>query len=182
MVLTSLDSVQASAFQIDEKGKKEIWQKGGITRVLHECRTLQKTTGGSSIWQSSGHKNGMISTKRRSIIARHTRRRQRPGKAIFYFITEKDGPLKEPIYGYVDLYHGKCRKAEVVTDPKKYSPEFIIVAPYPIWKRICLKQLDSTRALITKQSKLMTGSRGTLPEMECFLPWSIIQDLNREVT
>ena len=46
----------------------------------------------------------------------------------FYFIVEKGGPVKEPIYGYVDLYHGKCRKAEIVTDPKKYNPEFIIVS------------------------------------------------------
>ena len=99
----------------------------------------------------------------------------------FYFIVEKGGPVKEPIYGYVDLYHGKCRKAEIGTDPKKYNPEFIIVAPYAIWKRICLKQLDSTQALITKQSKLMTGSRGTMPEMGRCLPCSIIQDLNREV-
>lgn len=83
----------------------------------------------------------------------------------FYFITERGGPVKEPIIGYVDLYHGKCRKAEVVTDTKKYSPEFIISAPYPIWKRICLKQLDSTQALITKQSKLMTGSRGTMSKI-----------------
>jgi len=80
----------------------------------------------------------------------------------FYFITEPGGPVKEPVYMYVDLYHGKCRKAEIVTDPKKYNPEFIIAAPYHIWKKICLKQLDSTQALITKQSKLMTGSRGTL--------------------
>jgi putative sterol carrier protein len=83
----------------------------------------------------------------------------------FYFITDKGGPVKEPIYEYVDLYHGKCRKAEIVTDPKKYNPEFIILAPYAIWKRICLKQLDSTQALITKQSKLMTGSRGTMSKI-----------------
>jgi putative sterol carrier protein len=83
----------------------------------------------------------------------------------FYFITEKGGPLKEPIIGYVDLHHGKCRKVEIVTDTKKYSPEFIISAPYHIWKRICLKQLDSTQALITKQSKLMTGSRGTMSKI-----------------
>jgi len=82
----------------------------------------------------------------------------------FYFITEKGGPVKEPIIGYVDLYHGKCRKVEIVTDTKKYSPEFIISAPYHIWKRICLKQLDS-QALITKQSKLMTGSRGTMSKI-----------------
>jgi putative sterol carrier protein len=83
----------------------------------------------------------------------------------FYFIVDKGGPVKEPIYGYVDLYHGKCRKAEIVAAPKKYSPEFIILAPYAIWKRICLKQLDSTQALITKQSKLMAGSRGTLSKI-----------------
>jgi len=83
----------------------------------------------------------------------------------FYFIVEKGGPVKEPIIGYVDLYHGKCRKAEIVTDTKKYSPEFIISAPYHIWKRICLKQLDSTQALITKQAKLMTGSRGTMSKI-----------------
>jgi putative sterol carrier protein len=83
----------------------------------------------------------------------------------FYFITDKGGPVKEPIYAYVDLFHGKCRKSEIVTDPKKYNPEFIILAPYAIWKRICLKQLDSTQALITKQSKLMAGSRGTLSKI-----------------
>ena len=83
----------------------------------------------------------------------------------FYFITDKGGPVKGPIYEYVDLYHGKCRKAEIVSDPKKYNPEFIILAPYAIWKRICLKQLDSTQALITKQSKLMTGSRGTMSKI-----------------
>jgi putative sterol carrier protein len=83
----------------------------------------------------------------------------------FYFIVDKGGPVKEPIYGYVDLYHGKCRKAEIVTDPKKYNPEFIIMASYAIWKRISLKQLDSTQALITKQSKLMTGSKGTMSKI-----------------
>lgn len=80
----------------------------------------------------------------------------------FIFITEKGGPIKEPLYEYVNLYHGKCLAAEMITDPSKYNPEFIISAPYPIWKRICTKQLDSTQALITKQSKLIAGSRGTM--------------------
>jgi putative sterol carrier protein len=83
----------------------------------------------------------------------------------FYFIVEKSGPVKEPIIGYVDLYHGKCRKAEIVTDIKKYNPEFIESAPYHVWKRICTKQLDPTQALIIKQAKLMSGSRGTLAKI-----------------
>ncbi|MBN2463362.1 MAG: sterol carrier protein [Dehalococcoidia bacterium] len=83
----------------------------------------------------------------------------------FYFITEKGGPVKEAIIGYVDLFHGKCRKSEVVTDTKKYNPEFIIQAPYHIWKRICLKHLDSTQALITRQSRLTTYSRGSMAKI-----------------
>jgi putative sterol carrier protein len=83
----------------------------------------------------------------------------------FYFITEKGGPLKQPLYAYVDLYHGKCRKAEVVSSAKQYKPEFIISAPYSVWKRISTGELDSTQALITKQAKLMTGSSGTMAKI-----------------
>ena len=72
----------------------------------------------------------------------------------FYFITEPGGPIKEKGYMYVDLWHGKCRGCEVVTDPDKYKPAFTLAAPYAIWKQISTKKLDSTKALITKQSKL----------------------------
>jgi putative sterol carrier protein len=75
----------------------------------------------------------------------------------FYFITEPGGPVKEPVYMYIDLYHGKCRKIEIVTDRSRYKPEFTISAPYSIWKRMATKQLDSTKALITRQAKL-TGN------------------------
>jgi putative sterol carrier protein len=80
----------------------------------------------------------------------------------FIFITEKGGPIKEPLYEYLDLWHGECRKCEMITDPSKYNPEFIMTAPYPIWKRIITKELDSIQALITKQSRLLAGSRGTM--------------------
>jgi putative sterol carrier protein len=72
----------------------------------------------------------------------------------FYFICEKGGPINENLYMYVDLYHGKCRAAEIITDLNKYKPEFVITANYTIWKRIVTGQLDSTQALITKQAKL----------------------------
>jgi putative sterol carrier protein len=75
----------------------------------------------------------------------------------FYFVMEPGGPVKEMLATYIDLYHGKCRAAEAVKDLTKYKPEFVIRAPYAIWKRIALKQLDPTQALITKQSKL-TGN------------------------
>ena len=38
----------------------------------------------------------------------------------FYFIIEPGGAVKEPGYQYVDLWHGKCRKVDVVShQPKK---------------------------------------------------------------
>ena len=72
----------------------------------------------------------------------------------FYFIVEPGGAFKEANYAYIDLYHGKCRAAEIVTDPNKYKPEFTLSAPYAIWKRVATKQLNSTQAMITKQLKL----------------------------
>jgi hypothetical protein len=29
----------------------------------------------------------------------------------FYMIVEAGGPIKEPVYQYINLWHGKCRKA-----------------------------------------------------------------------
>jgi putative sterol carrier protein len=72
----------------------------------------------------------------------------------FYFVTEPFGPVKEPAYIYCDLYHGKCRTCEMVTDPDQYKPAFVQTASYNIWKLIITKKLDSTMALMTKQSKL----------------------------
>jgi putative sterol carrier protein len=72
----------------------------------------------------------------------------------FYFIMEAGGPVKETAYSYIDLYHGKCRKMEVVTDPSRYKPEFTMSASYPVWKRIATKELDPIKAMITRQAKL----------------------------
>jgi len=72
----------------------------------------------------------------------------------FYFVMEAGGPVKETGYIYIDLYHGKCRKIEVVADPNKYKPEFTIKAAYSVWKRIATKELDPIKAMISLQAKL----------------------------
>jgi putative sterol carrier protein len=75
----------------------------------------------------------------------------------FYFIMEAGGPVEATTYSYIDLYHGKCRKIEVVRDPAKYKPEFTMSASYSVWKRIATKELDPIKAMITRQAKL-TGN------------------------
>jgi putative sterol carrier protein len=77
----------------------------------------------------------------------------------FYFILEPGGPVSEARYMYLDLRHGKCRKAEIVEvkDKDKYKPEFTISGTLSTWKSIREKKLNSTQALLTRQLKL-TGN------------------------
>jgi putative sterol carrier protein len=72
----------------------------------------------------------------------------------FYLITEKGGPVKEPIYTYLDLWHGKCRKSLVTKDDKEFTPEFTMAATLDVWRKIAEKKIDGTQAIVTRQLKL----------------------------
>jgi len=77
----------------------------------------------------------------------------------FYFILEPGGMVTERQYMYLDLWHGKCRSAEIVEekDKGKHKPEFTIAGNLAIWKQIREKKLNATQALLTRQLKL-TGN------------------------
>ena len=72
----------------------------------------------------------------------------------FYFIVEPEGSQPKTIYMYVDLWHGKSRKAIIVKDASERQPEFIISAPPSVWKKVVEKKLDPIQGLITRQLKL----------------------------
>lgn len=70
----------------------------------------------------------------------------------FYFIAEmKDGSTATV---YLDLWHGDCRDAFLVTDPSTKTPEFEVSGKIPSWKKVMAKQVDPIQALITRQLKL----------------------------
>jgi len=79
----------------------------------------------------------------------------------FYFILEPGGSVTEGQFMYLDLWHGKCRHAEIVVekDKDKYKPEFTVSANLATWKKIREKKLDATQALLTRQLKL-SGNMG----------------------
>jgi putative sterol carrier protein len=79
----------------------------------------------------------------------------------FYFVLEPEGSMIEPVYYYIDLWHGKSRKAFVVDNGSKMQPEFVISAPIHIWKRVIEKKLDPIQGLVTRQLKL-TGNLGKI--------------------
>ena len=72
----------------------------------------------------------------------------------FYFILEPGGPVTERKYMYLDLWHGKCRSAEIVEEKDKHKPEFTIAGNLAIWKQIREKKIEATQALLTRQLKL----------------------------
>jgi putative sterol carrier protein len=75
----------------------------------------------------------------------------------FYFVVEPEGALTEPVYMYMDLWHGESRAAFIAADPSVKNPEFVIRAPVSTWKDVIELRLDPMKGLLTRQLKL-TGN------------------------
>ena len=72
----------------------------------------------------------------------------------FYFIVDAGGKLEKPAILYMDLWHGKCRKAYLVTDPDAMKPAYRLSGSAANWKRVMTKQMDPMQAMMTGQLKL----------------------------
>ncbi len=72
----------------------------------------------------------------------------------FYFIIEPDEGLEERVIAYMDLWHGDCRSASVVTDEADRSPEFRIRAPLGKWRKVLEKKLNPIQGMMTGQLKV----------------------------
>ena len=68
-----------------------------------------------------------------------------------YFVVEPEGRLQEPVYMYIDLYHGRCRRAFVPQDHTTLNPEFSISGPLSAWKKFADKQTDPIKMLLTRK-------------------------------
>jgi len=64
----------------------------------------------------------------------------------FLFIVTPDEGLKDEVILYIDLWHGKCRKA-FITD-RNQRAAFVFKGPYSNWKKVIKKELDPIRGLI----------------------------------
>ncbi|OGO27772.1 MAG: hypothetical protein A2W33_08865 [Chloroflexi bacterium RBG_16_52_11] len=77
------------------------------------------------------------------------------------FQIEPDEILIEPVSYYLDLWHGKCREAFVVSSALEKQPDFILKAPYGNFVRILKGELDPMQALLTRKVSVQ-GSMTTL--------------------
>jgi len=91
-----------------------------------------------------------------------------------YFIVEPEGNMKEPVYMYMDLYHGQCRNAFVAEDPTSLKPEFYISGPLSAWKQLANKKADPIKMLLTRKlslkgnmAKVMRNARAAQALVNC---------------
>ena len=62
--------------------------------------------------------------------------------------------MKDKVIAYMDLWHGECRSAKIVTDENEKSPEFRIRAPLSKWRRVLEKQINPIQGMLTGQLKV----------------------------
>lgn len=72
----------------------------------------------------------------------------------FYFIVTPGGPLKEPVYLYMDLWHGQCREAFLAENESQKAPVFRMSAPLSVWRKVIEKKLDPIQGMMTRQLTL----------------------------
>ena len=72
----------------------------------------------------------------------------------FYFCVTPDRSSKEQGIFYMDLWHGECRDAFLVTDESARDPVFRMSAPLDVWKKVIAKELDVIQGLLIRQIKL----------------------------
>ena len=68
-----------------------------------------------------------------------------------YFQIEPDGPLTSARAFYLDLWHGKCRRAYMVVEDETLKPAFVLKAPYGNLVRILKGELDPMQAMLTRK-------------------------------
>jgi putative sterol carrier protein len=81
------------------------------------------------------------------------------GDIAFLVEAEPDRNLPEDVYGYLDLWHGRCRRAGVISPEAAEEARYLIAAPYTRWKDVLLGDLDPIKGMM--QGKLKV--RGDLP-------------------
>jgi putative sterol carrier protein len=70
------------------------------------------------------------------------------------FEIKADGPLADDCYIHMDLWHGQCRDAGVLSSLEGLNPAFVMTAPYSDFARVIKGELDPMQALMTRKLKV----------------------------
>lgn len=80
----------------------------------------------------------------------------------FFFVIQPEGVLQSPVTLYMDLHHGKCRRAfEVTQETEQPQPAYRLSGPVTVWKKVMTRKLDPMQAMMTGQLRLQ-GNMATV--------------------
>ena len=81
------------------------------------------------------------------------------GAIAFVFEAEPDRGIPEDLWAWLDLWHGECRGARMVTPEEGGRAPYVIRAPYTRWKEVLAGNLDPVRGMMQGKLRL----QGDLP-------------------
>jgi putative sterol carrier protein len=81
------------------------------------------------------------------------------GDVAYVIEAEPDKGIPDEVVAWLDLWHGDCREAKIVTTEEGEKARFVIRAPYSRWKEVILKELDPVKGMMQGKLKL----KGDLP-------------------
>ena len=68
-------------------------------------------------------------------------------------------------YAWVDLWHGTCRDAKLVSIDEAEKAAYVITGPYKLWKAVLQGEVDPVKAMVQGKLRL----RGDLPKMASYV-------------
>ncbi len=78
--------------------------------------------------------------------------------------TEMEG-LGSSVGIWLDLYHGECKEAKIVTAEEAQKAKFVITGDYSRWKSVLRKEIEPVKAMMQGKLKL----KGDLPTIVRFV-------------
>ena len=74
----------------------------------------------------------------------------------FLFVIKSDDTFKETTHFYIDLWHGECRDARMITDINSIpDAEFQYIGTYSNWLKLINGEIDPIRGILMRKFKLV---------------------------
>lgn len=76
------------------------------------------------------------------------------GDIAFFMEAEPDRGVPEDLVAWLDLWHGECRGARMITAGEADAAAYGIHAPYSRWREVVLGDLEPVKAMVQGKLKL----------------------------
>lgn len=76
------------------------------------------------------------------------------GAVSFVFEAEPDRGVPEDLWAILDLWHGECREARMLSAEEGAGAPFVIRAPYSRWKDVLRGDLDPVKGMMQGKLKV----------------------------